>query len=478
MRWMVFRGQLLTADSSSGLGVALRADALLSIPEVADAVDALPPRLVARAAMSEGELLALRLPQPACALLRLAQRKFTEAGDDVGAERAHILLVLTSARADAGEVDGRPELLPPPSSSARLGHAWALRRRVAEALRTGTLLPKVADASPELQLMLARRSEPAASPRAQTPVRVPPSGAASEKAYAPQAPVEVDPLRSSPVEREASISPPKSRRRVVVPVLVALVALLTLVAAVLIPSAPLSYGSDVPPTPTVPAIVVAAVVAIVVAAVVAIVAAVLVAIGWSLVRARRRRRSPPAETARHNELSLYEQQTVAAYFGPHGGTWSTCRLSVTSTELRISPDRGLALGDVEDTVLADTPAAGGVTAHARSRRPYVVIPLIELGPRAAGDRDQRFAVTTGQLSGLSCFYKSTGCSLKRAPPPSQWHEWRGAASARRRGHDTGGRPTCCRLVRSSPRGSRMRRAACCTSSVSRCPPRRPAGGCE
>src|SRR5262249_37000794 len=56
VRGLIADDRLLTAGSDA-LGTALRADALLGIPEVAAHVDRLPPRLVARTALAEGELL-------------------------------------------------------------------------------------------------------------------------------------------------------------------------------------------------------------------------------------------------------------------------------------------------------------------------------------------------------------------------------------------------------------------------------------
>jgi hypothetical protein len=176
VRRFVTGGQPLATVSSAALGAALRADALLGVPEVADAVDGLPPRLVARVAMVEGELLALRLPGPACSLLRLAHRKFAAAVDDAAAERARILLVLAMARATTPTTGGPPQPdLTAGAIEKRLGDGWQLRRAVADAITDGLPLPPVADPSPELQLVLSHYKRvvppPTVSPAAVPPVK-------------------------------------------------------------------------------------------------------------------------------------------------------------------------------------------------------------------------------------------------------------------------------------------------------------------
>ena len=75
-------------------------------PDLDRWVALLGPRRVAEVALDEGELLALRLPEPAQRLFSLAARRFGEAGDTVGGFIAKVMVALTEGEAEPVMVAG------------------------------------------------------------------------------------------------------------------------------------------------------------------------------------------------------------------------------------------------------------------------------------------------------------------------------------------------------------------------------------
>lgn len=137
MEWMRLRGQEVRARQPIPLERQLRAKAITSAPLKLDGEGAPPgDRRVAQAALEVGELLALRLPDQALALLKLAHHRFDAAEDPFGAVVAATCRVLASkhaGRASERERLGRTlhETVKAAGGEAALPPAW--RERVEHA---------------------------------------------------------------------------------------------------------------------------------------------------------------------------------------------------------------------------------------------------------------------------------------------------------------------------------------------------------
>jgi AAA ATPase domain len=434
---LVNERRVITEGLSLGVGAALRANALLTIPEVTSAVDDWPPRLVARAALAEGELLALRLPDPACALLRLAVVKFDLAGDEVPADRARILLALAGARAEAGDPVEPVDFRLPRYSPSRLGTAWDSRIQLAAAVTSGIPLPPLTDPSPEVQLVLthAGRRFDAGS-----------SVVTSDVGAMQSAPGPTPSVRPPDVGTDAAPPPDArspSRRRLVPALFVVLAAFAAIAVALLLTirfdagpdgsvATPAPTGTGVLPTPTAsvtggptpseggtsgtdepttpsatpsevprpasdaiqigPWVLTSSLLA----------ALILGGGGWWLV-ARQRRDAVSRRHSRGHELAAYAQETVAAYVSSTHGAWKACRLTISHDELRIKPQGDLPLDRVEHGDLAASAPLGAALGRegVRSARPYVVVPVIMLGPDIEDARMRRLAVPPLDFGGKS-----------------------------------------------------------------------------
>jgi hypothetical protein len=122
---------------------------------------------------------------------------------------------------------------------------------------------------------------------------------------------------------------------------------------------------------------------------------------WLVARQRRDAVSRRQDSRGHDPA--YAQETVAAYVSSMHGAWGACRLTISHDELRIKPQGDLPFERVEHGDLAASAPLGGAAGRegVRSPRPYVVIPVIMLGPHIEDARLRRLAVPPLDLGGKS-----------------------------------------------------------------------------
>lgn len=308
---VVRTGGLLVDSTGRTLGANLRVHALLGAgnPEVAAALEKLPPRLMGEAALAEAELLALRLPEAALPLLLQAQRCFMQVDDRFGGDRAHCLAVLAAVRAKrpipfAASPGGRmyDSLADGPVRlQGRLLTPWAQRFRLASSFASDPAFEGSADAVPELDVR--RRLPPAQAPTPPVPHQDPsPTSATTRPGRLPTA--------EAPVHERDSAPAWSRPRRAVMPLLGALATLVAVVATALL--LPQEFARSVWPF---------------------LLLTTAGTLGVALV-VRSRHVRTPGRTADDDALSRYEQRTLAFVVAERA--WRECAVTPFSDGVRFT----------------------------------------------------------------------------------------------------------------------------------------------